>query len=268
MKFRNMLWLAIALAVIKSAPAAAELKIENLAFRMAKYGPPVEKNDYCPGETVYLSCDLTGIQTDEAGRVDAEVSMTVRSAEGKAVIPKKRVVAVQEQPLYSTGRLAVLLPVTPAPNWPTGQYTIKIEAADRATGTAAETECSFNLAPLKFGLIEARLALDSEGKILIPFHVQKGMHAFVLMTLASPSYGENNLLDITLDIVIRNEAGNVIGSQPVLDIKQNLGEPLQLIPVNVSICFNEVGALQFEFIVLDRNSRRSESIKLPITVHE
>ncbi|HOX37251.1 MAG TPA: hypothetical protein PL033_04610 [Candidatus Brocadiia bacterium] len=268
MKLKSFVSLAFVLVAALSASASAELKIENLAFRMAKYGPVCGKAEYCVGETVYLTCDMTGMQTDPEGRVDVEINMTVQTREGQVLVPSKRVVALQEKPLYSAGRLAVVLNVTPGAEWPKGEYVVKVEAGDRAANATAGAEFAFTLTPPRFGLLDARMALDAEGQALIPFHVQKGMHAYILMTLAAPTYGENNLLDISLDINVRDEAGNLVGSQNVLDVRQNLGQPILFIPVNVSLSFNVPGKLEYELVVLDRNSRKAESVKLPVVVHE
>jgi len=265
---RLALILALASMVVLSTAALAELKVENLKCRAAKLGPPRTDVRFSLGETIYLTCDLTGLQKDAAGRQNVEVYFTVKHDTGKTVMTRERFLALHEKPLYETGTLAAYFALSPGAEWPMGNYTLTIEVQDRAAEAKVEVRFTFALSPVKFGIINPMLTVDEAGKGEIPWCVQKAMSAYIHCMLSGPSYGENNRLNVSVDLTVSNEQNQVIGRQRVLNFDQALDKQHVLVPINVGLCFNVSGNLRYEMVFTDNTTGQTASVVMPIKVME
>ncbi|RJR17470.1 MAG: hypothetical protein C4582_13145 [Desulfobacteraceae bacterium] len=268
MKRFGLLALILFLTVGSASEVLAELRIENLCFRASKYGPVKGENVFSLGEWIHMSMDITGLKTDPGGMQDVELYVTVLHEGGETLMPRKRMIAIQEKPLYNQARLAAVFRLMAGDDWPPGKYTLTLDAEDRAASSNAQAKANFVQVPLKPALINLSLTADKEGEIPIPWVVQKAMKAYIQFTISGIGQGEDRGVDFTLDLLVRDEQKRPVGQGRVLAYNAILKERMILIPAHVSLSFNIPGKLEYELVLKDRKAQRSLTATLPITVME
>ena len=181
-------------------------------------------------------------------------------------MPRKRMFAIQQKPLYSQNRVAAVLRLLPGADWPEGSYVISLEAGDRSTNSISRAEMAFVKTGLIPALINLGLSADKDGEISLPWVVQKGMKAFIVLTISGLTYSEGNQTDFTLDVVVRQEGKEPVGQARVLAFNSAFKEKMELIPAHVSLPFNLSGVFSYELLLTDRLASRQIKAILPITV--
>lgn len=266
MKIARICLLALSLIFAWLPGLRAEVRIENIKFRAAENGPIRTDSAFSLGEWIHMSLDIAGLSLDGAGMQDVDLYITAIHESGQTLMPRKRMLAIQQKPLYTQNRVAAALRLLPGSDWPEGKYVVTLEAGDRAADKTGRAKVEFVQTGLKPALINLALAADKDGEVHLPWVVQKGMKAFILTTISGLTYGEQSEADFTLDVLVRKEGKELVGQSRVLTYSGRLKEKSELIPAHVSLPFNLSGDLSYELVLTDRLADRKMKAVMPIRV--
>lgn len=126
-----------------SARLPADLRIVDLKFLQHEYGPPREDAPYAPGDTVYITYDVTGFARDKGEKIDLLLRVVARDPDNLALYPPWEKELEQEvpadRPVIGRFNLGLRSYV------PSGTYKFEIQVHDKVRNIDAVATPAFRV---------------------------------------------------------------------------------------------------------------------------
>jgi hypothetical protein len=218
--------LIAALALASAAWAQPELAIEAPALHQFEDGPELAPGyEFVPGETVYVSCRITGykvFQKDEAQSVKLSWQMRAVDPSGVPIVKEEsrrleEGVSSQDKNWRPRFPTSFIIPGFA----PTGAYKIAITVKDEIAGTEASTELAFRVHGHDVELSDQLAArnfqfLRSEDD-KVPMHpviYHPGDMLWARFDITGFKFGPNNQFAVDYGLAILDSSDHQVFSQP------------------------------------------------------
>jgi hypothetical protein len=198
--------------------AAPNLAIERVTLHQFEDGPVLESAyEFLPGETVWLSCRITGQQTEKSGDEEQHVRLSwqMRAVDPEGVLldmPQAgRIDEVlrREDKNWQPKFLATFQIPTAVPG---GEYKIPIRVKDEVAGTEAASELVFRvrgprIQPAETLVIRNFRFFQSEQDTtpLRPVVYHRGQMLWARFEMAGYKFGENNRFSVSYGLAVLAE---------------------------------------------------------------
>jgi hypothetical protein len=262
------MWTTLALAAALSmAPAkAGELEVTNLRATYGLLGVTRPGTKFLPGDDLFLAFDISGVQTDEAGKVLYGIAMEVTNADGKTLFkqsPRKletyNALGGDSLPGFASLRIG--------PNAKPGKYKVKVIVTDRAAKASKSVTRSYEVLPPAFGLVRLATTCDSAGQIPAPF---LGTGQTLWINFAAVGFGRDESggqPNLTVALDVKDAKGRSTLGKPFTG-KVTSGVPKKAlhVPLQFALQLNRPGKFTVELKATDKVSGKTKTLKFPLTV--
>ncbi len=258
-------WLCALLVLMPSAPAFAQLKIDNIKPRHGPHRPERTKLEFVPGDELVFTYTISGLaKTAVEGTLEAKI----QSADGKVATGAKE--NCKETLAFAGGSTnawyAYHLPPDAAP----GKYTASITYTDTTLGKVS-FERQFVVLEPTFAIVRPRFFFDPDRKIpASPNQLVGGTMFFSVDAVGFDRSAKR--IDVTLSVQFHDEAGKPLRDEPLV-VEQKIDDETEVESRPVisfstwSVC-NRVGTFKMKATVTDNVAKKSTTFETPIKVTE
>jgi hypothetical protein len=221
------------LALASGAGAQSKLAIENPALHQFEDGPELAPGyQFVPGETLYLSCRLTGYQIlkkDEAQSVKLTWHMRAVDPSGVPIVKEEsRVleesVSAQDKNWRPKFPASLVIPGFA----PTGAYKIAVSVKDEIAGTETSTELAFHVRGHDVEISDHLAAANfqflrsEDGKVpMNPAIYHPGDTLWARFDITGFKFGPNNQFAVDYGLAILDASDHEVFSQPAAASESN-----------------------------------------------
>jgi hypothetical protein len=149
--------------IVLVTPAWAELSIRDVTPTYGPLGPARTSLAVPAGDELFFRYTITGVRTDDAGRVDGELQVQLAGPDRRALLddkqPIKAVLALGGQTLPGTANVSF------GPDTAAGDYTVTVTFRDKLSAESASFQRKVTCTKPAFALVRLRLSHDEAGAI-------------------------------------------------------------------------------------------------------
>jgi len=256
------------MSLLMLAPSqATELSLENVRSTVGHFGHPRMRAPLKPGDTLFLSFDITGLSNDGTGKVAYSMGMELATEKGVKLFEQKPVDSVDQLPLGGSvlpARAFVLIPLEQDP----GNYVVRLTVVDKATKVSKTLEEKYTVKPREFGIVTLFSSYDPKGEIPAPLGGQAGQRIWVQFAVVeftrSPTTKQPNL-EVSMEAF--TATGEAVTKPTVVTYSMGIDEKDTGIPMLFMLPLNREGKFKVKLKVTDKLTNKVDAIELPITVH-
>jgi hypothetical protein len=263
----TMLATAIFLAAMTLAPGeAGQLSVGNVHTTYGPLGPTRSNNQILPGDQVCLCFDVTGLQTNAAGKIHYGVGLAATDSKGEMVF--KHEPSDVEIPRPATGQaVPVCAKVDVGMASPPGKYDLKVTVMDRSAGTAASVTRSYDLLPLEFGIVRVSLTSDPEkkGSTVVFSQGRPGWINFSVVGFGREKKQRQPRVTATMRVVDAS-GRSALPQPPSGTIRQGVPDQVGVIPMQFKLTLAQAGRFTVELKTTDEITGRTATVTFPIQV--
>jgi hypothetical protein len=258
------------LSALSVVPAQdGQLRITNERATYGILGAPRTSAKYLPGDVYWITFDIDNLKVDKNGKVSYRMSVQLLDKNDK---PQFKSDPQDLEMISALGgsRIPSFALADLGTSTPPGEYTIKVQIEDRATKNKVEMVKKFEVAEKDFGIVRLTTSYDMEGQLLAPAFAVPGQSIWVNFALAGFKRDEKTKQpNISLDWRILDESGKPTLEKPIPgEITEGVKEGLSLVPTQFLLMLNRSGKYTIEISATDKNSKKTSTLKYPITVLE
>jgi hypothetical protein len=266
-EFATMLATVIFLATLSLAPGeAGQLSVDNVRTTHGPLGPTRPNNQILPGDQVCLCFEVQGFRTDAAGKIHYGVGLEATDSKGEMMFKNEPSDVAIARP---TGGQAVPIcaKVDVGLASPPGKYDLKVTVLDRTTGAQTSVTRSYELLPMRFGIVRVALTSDPDqtSSAAVLSQGRPGWINFQVVGFGRDKAQGQPRVTATMRVV--DASGRSVLPQPSSGtISQGVPVQVGAIPMQFKLTLAQTGRFTVELKVLDEISGRSATVNFPIQV--
>jgi hypothetical protein len=257
-----------AIILLWGATAQAKLEFTKIQAAYGSVGPERESLEYYPSDEILFRYLLTGVNANDKGEVDVDISMRVTDDEGKNLLerttPTKAIAALGGGCVPGSARATLGEALKP------GVYRLSVSAKDNHSGDTASFHRDVTLKGAIFTSVSQRFFLDAEGKVPSGAGgiVGQDLHYRIGVIGFDRSKGR---IETHMDLEILDEHGKEILTRPSKATYKNEDSEAvkQISVVNFSgfLGLNRVGnfVLRFNFTDVVSGQNAQFAVRLQVT---
>jgi hypothetical protein len=261
------MWTTIALVAAASLGAAQpdKLALTNVRTTFGLLGAPRADAKFLPGDHLYLSFDVTGLQVDDSGKVLYSIAMEVTNSKGKVQFkqpahPHEAINALGGSKLPAFANLRI------GAEQPPGNYKVKITVTDRATKATASLTRSYQVLPRAFGLARLSTSFDPEGNIPAPF-VGEGQSVWVNFAAVGFDRDRKGQPNLAVSLNVLDEDGKPTVAKPASGtVNKDVPPKMRGVPMQFMIDLNRAGKFTVALRASDKITGKTATLTFPLTV--
>jgi hypothetical protein len=261
-------WLGIAFTcLVVIQPLSAKVEIKNVQASHGPYGPERTSLEIYPLDELFFRFQVTGVKTDPDGKIDGELIIQMKNADGKTVFDQKG--SIQRQTMLGGNTFASYAFINIGAKVPPGEYTMLVTFKDRLGADSASFEKKVICKAPTFNIIVPRFYRDGDQKMPGPVGGMVGetMH-FRLKAIGLDK--SKKQIKTTMTVHILDENGNQIMPKPLV-VKAELLNPEEVekatsATFNGAIVLNRTGDFTLKIIVEDLQGKQTTTFTAPMKV--
>jgi hypothetical protein len=260
--------LAIASALSLAPSQAGELKLSNKHTTYGFLGETREKNQYLPGDVVFLAFDIDGLTVGKDGKISYSMAMQLKNAKGEALFSQVPQPIEANNTLGGTSTRGFSYAQIGG-DLPAGKYTMTVTVKDEQQPSKSSTLTqSFEVTKRDFGIIRLGLFYDDQGKEWAAPYFVVGQHAWIHFNTTGFDRGKDKNPDIEVKVRVTDASGNPTVAEPFAGSTktQNVPAAVQTLPWWQKIELNRAGKYKLELEATDKVSKKTAKETLSITV--
>lgn len=244
-------------------------ELSNVRSTYGLLGPERTDSKYLPGDVLFLSLDIGGLQPDKAGLFKYRVRMVVVDAEEKAIFED-----AQDIPGVGTvmgGKLRHTLQLATDREQKAGKYTVQVFITDMAVGPKAEAMAKYNyeVLPSALGLVRFHTSLDRFGQTPVPpVGVVGQMLTFHLTAIGFKHDRKANEGSIEVEFQLLDANDRPVNSKPLLSEFKALPTDTVYVPLRFDLLLQRPGSFKVAFKVTDKVEKKTTTLSVPLQVLE
>lgn len=253
---------------------ASNLVLSNVRATHGAFGPTRDSFDLLPGDTLFLSFDVNGLQLDKAGRYAFATTLQVEDSAGKVIFADSQTVGplgnVQSS-LKVRHHLQIATGLDQAP----GAYKCKITVADLnvkgqpGLSQDASTTRTFNILKSDFGLVRTQLTSDAYGRIPTSNVAVSGQTLYCNVVAAGFQFDRaNKEAALTFEMSFLDAKNQPVMKQPVVAEFKNIPSETKYLPLRFDLPLHMAGQYKVQIKATDEVSKKTAMIVLPVQVME
>jgi hypothetical protein len=261
--------LAIATALSLAPSQAGELKLSNQRTTYGFLGETREKNQYLPGDVVFLAFDIDGLTVGKDGKISYSMAMQLKNAKGETLFSQV------PQPIEANNTLGGSSTrgfsyAQIGGDLPAGKYTMNVTVKDEPSGKSSTLTQNFEVTKRDFGIIRLGLFYDDQGKEWAAPYFVVGQHAWIHFNTTGFERGKDKNPDIEVRVRVTDASGKPTVAQPFTGStkSQNVPPNVQTLPWWQKIELNRPGKFKLELEATDNITKKTVKETLTITVVE
>ncbi len=262
-----MIWTTLAVAATLGA-APGELTLSNVRLTHGVLGPVRTSTKVLPGDRVFVSFDIQGIQVDDSGKVQYSTALEVTNASGKSMYKQ------DPRNLETTASLGgdrvpgfALLEV--GSSQPPGQYTLKVTVADRAGGGKATLTRQLEVLVKDFGIVQVATTADADGLLPVP---APGAGGGLWLHFGAAGFTRDKSTKqpkVTVSVRVLGPDGSpTLANSPTNSINKDVPADAFVLPIRLSLLLNRPGKFTVEVKATDAVAGKEDTLTFPLTVVE
>lgn len=273
------MWTTLALAAaLQLAPSqAGKLALVNVRPTYGMLGAPRPSSQILPGDIFWLAFDVDNIQVDAKGKAVYSMGFEVSDSKGKPLLKEEE---NKDRPLIADltlggTRLPVFARVEVGLDQPPGEYTMKVTVTDRTAKASVSLERKFQVQPLTLGLVRLSTSYDPPHPVTGPRYPApmvavpgQFLHVnFVAVGFDRDKAKKHPNLQVELNVL--DEKGKPAQAKPDMGQvteKDNVPENTRAMPMGFTMALNRPGQYTVELKATDLVSKKTQTLKFPLTV--
>jgi hypothetical protein len=266
-EFATMLATAIFLAALSLAPGeSGRLSVSNVRTTYGPLGPTRPNNQILPGDLVCLCFDVQGFQVNSAGKIHYGVGLEATDSKGRMVF-KNEPSDVELASPTSGQSVPICAKVDVGLASPPGKYDLNVTIVDRTAGTKASVTRSYELVPLKFGIVRVSLTSDREGQNSAEVFSQ-GKPGWINFTAVG--FGRDKVQGqprVTVTMRVLDQSGRSVLPEPSSGtINQGVPPQVGAVPMQFRLLLAQTGRFTVELKATDDITGQSATVTFPIQI--
>jgi hypothetical protein len=129
----------------RSIAPSASVGTQHIAFSRTEGGPPLSVAAYQPGDSVFLSFDLTGFSDSPSHEYRISYRFDILGPDGKVFVHQREPVLLSGTPFYPAPFVPANFAVDTPPKSPRGKYTIVLTVRDELSKQSSTDKYEFTL---------------------------------------------------------------------------------------------------------------------------
>ena len=248
-----------------AGPASAKLELRNVQASHGPLGPERTSLDVSPLDEIHFRFLVAGVKTDADGRTDAELSVRLTNADGKAVVdqrgPVRRELMLGGDVLPSQAFISI------GPKAPPGEYTLKVTFIDKIAKESASFERKLTCKPTTFQILVPRFFYDADGKVPGPAGGVVGETVYVRLRVVGFDKGQGKIRT-TMTLNILDAAGKDVMPKPLV-VKADLSNAEEVqkatqVNFNGAVLLNRPGEFRLRITVEDLIGKKKSVFETPL----
>ena len=266
--------LAFAAALTLSPAQAAALDVTNVRPTYGLLGAPRPDSKFLPGDAFYLAFDLENLKLDANGNAVYAMSIEVTDAKGKPHYQNKGLDKIVATNYFGGNKLPASAHVDIGLDQPPGDYTLKVNVTDLSAKKEKAITHKFVIQPLTLGITRLTMSYDANGNLPAPMVGVVGELLTVNYVVVGFERDKTKKPqpNFTIAMNILDENGKPTLAKPIADKIPNptsipeVDPRLKTIDIHYSLPLNRPGKFTFEVKVTDALSKKTATVRFPLTV--
>ncbi len=257
----------VAALALSPAQATAEVKYENVKSLYGFHGPLRTSQKFLPGDQLYVAFDMAGVTIAKDGIATYTMAMDVTDAAGKSWQKVEARETSDYAPLGGNtlpGRAYVVMGV----DMPPGDYSMKLNTTDKATGAKGTLTYKFEVLKIDLGIVGVYASHDPEGRTHAHTtgFVGTGLWLQFGITGFKRDDKKKDQPSLTVELTYIDENGKPTTSEPLKEEFNALDEKAPILSIRKNLPFSRVGKFKAKLVVTDNVAKKTTSFELPIHV--
>ncbi len=253
---------------------ASNLVLSNVRATQGLFGPARESFDLLPGDTLFVSFDINGLQMDKAGRYVYTASLQVEDSSGKVVFADAQTTGPLGN-VQSSLKVRHHFQIATGLDQPPGSYKLKVSVVDLNVkgqpGLSQEATTTRNFTVLKpdFGLVRTQLTSDVYGRMPSPNVAVAGqtLYCNVVATGFQLDRAAKEAA-LTFEMNLLDAKGQPMMKQPVVAEFRNIPSETRYLPLRFDLPLHQGGSYKVQIKAVDEVSKKTAMLTLPVQVME
>lgn len=258
--------LAMGLVLSMVGGLRAELKIEHIQAAIGPYWPSKTDNIYHPGDVISYRYLVSGLGVNEKKSIDATVSWTMKTADGKKIDGKTQ--TWNYLPALGQGTAPHMTAIEVTNKYTPGEYTLHVDVKDHISEKKASFERTLVIKPEEWAISAVAFFHDPEGRFPACLDGHVGDQVYYKMKIIGY---DKTRIDAELEMQILDQNGKEIGVKPFTQVFVNNNSRLiQSVPFlsaeGTLPTFTRPGDFKLRIIMTDHVNEKSAVYEAPVHV--
>jgi hypothetical protein len=255
------------LAALSLAPGQAGLTLTDARVTYGVLGPTRTNTKFLPGDSLYLTFNISGITADAEGKVLYSIATEVTDTGGKSLFKQP---AQDRDVINALGgnQLPAFAQVAIGQMQPPGECTLKVTVTDLASKQSKTLEQKFEVAKPEFGIVRLSGSADADGQVpsgLLTVGHSLWINGAVVGFRRGPGTGQPN---VTVELKVTDSDGKPTMAKPFGGtINKDVPAKDTALPIQFHVALNRPGKFTLEIKATDALAGTSTTQSFPITVH-
>jgi hypothetical protein len=262
------MWTSFAFLAALALPVgdAGRLAFSNVRTTYGVLGMPRTDTKFLPGDQFVFSFDIEGITVNDSGTVLYSIGVEVTDSKGKV---KYRQAPHKLEAHNSLGgnKLPAFAKITIGLDQPEGEYKVKVKVTDLAAKVSKSFTRSYEVLPVRFGLVRFKATADVDGQIPIPYPVEGQV---LWASFAAVSFARDKKTgqpDLEAVLRILDEDGKPTLPKPMTGtLNKDVPEKARGVPMQFMLELNQAGKFKAELTCTDKVTGEKFSRSFPLIV--
>jgi hypothetical protein len=262
-----LLFSAVMTAVLGAGAPGPELS--NLRSTYGLLGAERTDHKYLPGDVVFLSVDIGGLQPDKTGMFRYRMRMLVVDAEQKTIFED-----AQDVPAIGTvmgGKVRHTLQLATDRDQKAGTYHMQVFVIDMAATpkTEATIKYKYDVLPPGLGMVRFHASLDRFGQTPVPtVGVVGQMLTFHLTAIGFKHDRQSGEGSIAVEFQLFDATDRPVNSKPLLSEFKALPNETIYVPLRFDLLLQRPGQFKVVFKLTDVLEKKTTTLTVPLQVLE
>lgn len=257
---------ALSTAPGQASPGAGQLTLSNVRNTYGFLGAERADDKLLPGDSYFVTFDIQGIKVSPEGKVLYSMAMEVTDAKGKVQFRQDPKDLETFNTLGGT-QLPAFAHVDIGLDQPPGDYTVKVTVTDRTTKATQSLTRKIEVLPRAFGLV--RPQLTNGGSFVPPLGVPGQEYLIHFAAIGFERDKAKKQPNVSVEMTILDEAGKPTLSKPFTgEVTDNVPADAPAVPMQFLLKLNRSGKFRVELKATDLVSKKTATLRFPLTVIE
>lgn len=244
-----------------------ELKISNVRLTVGELGPNRQNSKLIPGDILFISYDINGLNIEPDGVAKYRMSMEVTDAAGKSIFKQDPRELNEFVPLRGNtipARAFVTIGLDQDP----GNYVCKVTVEDPKTKSKDTLATKFEVVKREFAIVAVYTTADLKGEVSAPSTGTVGQTIFMHFSIATfmrdPKTKQPN---VSIEFQVYDEKGQAILGKPGLQpVDSGIEEKEGAFAMRFPLFMSRPGKFTAKVTANDKVAKKSVSYELPVVV--
>ena len=262
------MWATLALlTALQLTPAqAGQLRLTNDRATYGKHGATRADNKLLPGDSFVVQFDIENVEVGKDGKVLYSIGLEFLDAKDQVKF-KQSPQEMEITNVFGGNRIPAFAEVEIGLDTPPGEYTFKVQVADRRAKTSQTLVRKFEVLPKDFGILRLQ---TTNGQALAPPIGVVGQD--LVIDFATAGFGRDKTRkqpSILVEMNVLDDAGKPTLEEPMKygtekDVPESYLSLRWIIPLRL----NRPGKFTVELKATDQVSKKTSKVSFPVTVLE